>query len=362
MSKKVIYVDGSALIRNSHGGIAHYTAALIEQIEKNSHYDVRVLLFKGEAAPVDAACEILPFPRKLYMGLWRLIPFLNVSSYLKHKPHAVIYPNFAMAPYVKLRGCKTITAIHDLTYMHYPKTVEWKNRLFLQLAVRRSCRYSDAIIATSQYTLDDITKQYTIAGTSAVAYPGFDPLHTSGVVRDKVTALTATPFLLFIGTIEPRKNITALCEAFLQSHFYKKGYALVIAGGKGWGTVAIANNPRIIRIGRISDNERSYLLAHAKAFVFPSLFEGFGMPVVEAMASGIPVVTTNSSSLKEIVSSDGAFIIQPPYGPPEILAQLNLLYDEVSQQGNVTAKINHAKKESKKYTWENCFAVYSRFL
>lgn len=361
MSKKVVYIDGSALTRNSSGGIAQYTSALIEQLMRE--FEVRILLFKGESVESPAAIETLPYPRKVYMGLWRLFPRLNVARHLSMHPDAVIYPNFAMAPYVRSQGTITITTIHDLTYLYYPKTVEWKNRLFLRLAVRRSCKLSSVIVAPSKYTLNDIKKHFPVCGEASVAYPGYDPMDKRGELRDIITSAAAQPFILFIGTIEPRKNIAALCEAFLASKFANTNTRLLVCGRDGWGTVDIPKTPAIMQLGGISNNERAYLLNRATAFAFPSLFEGFGMPVLEAMRSNLPVITSNTSSLKEIATIDNSYVIESPFGVDQIVDQLNALHDDlVSQRDRVEEKVRRAKTDSDVYTWDACAAVYALYI
>lgn len=363
MAKKVLYIDGSALVRNSQGGIAHYTAALIEQLSRKPDLDVRVLLFKGDSVTISAPIEHLPVNRKIYMGLWRLFPRLSVDRWLKNKPNAVIYPNFSMTPYVSNPSTATITVIHDLTYIHYPHTVERKNRSFLRLAVKRSCENSSYIITPSEASLNDLKEHYSINGGTTIAYPGYDPLRIDGELRNTTSALAEQPYLLFIGTIEPRKNIEALCEAYLQSNFYLDNYRLIIAGAQGWGKVDIPDNPLITALGKISNKERELLLRRAAAFAFPSLFEGFGMPIIEAMRSSLPVLTSDTSSLREIATTNNAYIVKEPFGSAEILTPLNELYAGMKNQNpEYIKRIKQARLDSDQYTWERCAEVFTAII
>lgn len=363
MAKKVLYIDGSALVRNSQGGIAHYTAALIDQLSRSSDFDARVLLFRGDNITISAPIEYLPVSRKIYMGLWRLFPRLSVDRWLKNRPDAVIYPNFSMTPYVSNPSTTTITVVHDLTYIHYPHTVEQKNRLFLKLAVKRSCKSSSYIVTPSQASQSDLSEHYSIKGGSAVAYPGYDPLRIDGTLRSTITSLVESPYILFIGTIEPRKNIEALCEAYLQSDFYHNNCRLIVAGAQGWGKVTIPDNPSIITLGKISNKERELLLRRAAAFTFPSLFEGFGMPVIEAMRSGIPVLTSDTSSLREIASTNNSYIVKEPFDSANILTPLNELYADMKNQSpEYIKRVEQARLDSDQYTWERCAEVFAAII
>ncbi len=361
MSKKVIYVDGSSLVRNTYGGIAHYTTALIDTLSNT--YDVRVLLFKGETVPITARVEHLPIPRKVYMGLWRLFPFINVAGWLTDKPTAIIYPNFSMTPYISLEGVKRITVIHDLTHVHYPQAVQKRNLLFLWLAVKRSIKQSDVIAVPSQSTLDDIRRRYRTNSRIIVAYPGYDPKDISGELRIAVTSIATSPFVLFIGTIEPRKNVTNLCVAFLESPLLEKGYRLILAGNKGWGSVDIPQHEAIIQLGSISDRERSFLLSKAAVFAFPSLFEGFGMPVVEAMQNHLPVITSHTSSIKEVANAHNAYIIEAPFDTSAILKAIDIFTQDASTNPAVIQKkVATAYGDTSRFTWKNCAKAFSDII
>lgn len=363
MSKKVLYIDGSALVRNSQGGISHYTSALIDQLSQKPEFDVRVLVFKGDTVKTSAPIEYLPFNRRIYMGLWRVFPRLSVDRWLKDKPDAVIYPNFSMTPLVSEPSASTITVIHDLTFLHYPDTVEQKNRYFLKLAVERSCKNSDHIVTPSQFSLDDLKEHYKVKGEVTVAYPGYDPTNTEGEVRDLIEVVITSPYLLFIGTIEPRKNVAVLCNAFLRSSFHRSNYRLVIAGAEGWGDVNIPDNPAIVRLGTISNKERCVLLHNATAFTFPSVFEGFGMPVIEAMRTDIPVITSNSSSLREIASHENSYLVHEPFGLVDITRSLDELYNDLSSNSpRLKRRVVQAKRDASKYTWGRCAEVFANLI
>lgn len=350
----VIYIDGSALINNAQGGIGHYTRELIKKLCDTPDFSVTILVFQGDQVDhitdLNAAIEFLPFPRKIYVLLWKLFIPLNVHRFLAHRnPDAIIYPNFGMIPYVRTNTTKTLTIIHDLAFLHFPHTVEIKNRLFLQQAVVHTARQSQHIFFPSNFSLDDFRRHYATSASLHVAYPGYELPIIRDPISPQIREIAKGPFLFFIGTIEPRKNIHALVRAYLQSDFYTDKIPLVIAGKRGWGDTQLPDNPLVIQTDMITNAERHHLYSHCRAFVFPSLFEGFGMPVVEAMYYRKPVIVSRNSSLEEIVNDKIAYCIEAPFDTPAILQQLQRLYDEHPQE--VTRRTDAAHVAAQRYTW-----------
>jgi glycosyltransferase involved in cell wall biosynthesis len=219
---------------------------------------------------------------------------------------------------------KIVVTIHDVIGLVLPETFTWKMKLWLRVFAHNAARAADQIIAISETTKNDF-----------VRYTGCPPEHVSVVYnaldehfkplqneqeRQRVRRKYSLPhsFILYVGTIEPRKNLPLLVHAYnLLPKSLRQQYALVIAGGLGWKTGRIvdairSNNAeeRILLTGYVEDDDLPTLYNLASLFVYPSLYEGFGYPVLEAMACGIPVITSNRSSLPE-VAGDAAVLVNP---------------------------------------------------
>lgn len=309
-------------------------------------------------------CENLPFPRRLYSVIWKLFFRVNVRIFLRHKrPDFVIYPNFSPFPFIHSSHAKTITVIHDLTYLHYPYTVERKNMFFLKKAVKASAQYSNAIFFPSNFTRDDFKDNYHTTATLHVAYPGYSKSPGNDSIRQNILNIANHHFILFIGTIEPRKNLEELCKAYLQSKFYHNNVPLVLAGKMGWGDVVIPQDKNIISTGVINDTERNLLLDKCAAFTFPSIFEGFGMPLIEAMQHKKPVVASLNSSISEIANDQNAYCINTPFKSSDILPQLESLFSDLnSRSPALTRKIENSYESSSEFTWRNCASKYIDFI
>lgn len=358
--RTVVYIDAYPLINNPQAGIGQYTRELILQLAKLPDHRIILLLFKSDkdsTVPQIPGVEIeyLPLHRKVYSLVWKFLFPLNIGRLLRH-PEArwVIYPNFGMTPFVRLRSAKTVTVIHDLTFLHYPETVEKRNRFFLRKAVQHSTRVSNFLITPSKYTARDLVDRFSVLEDRIrISYPGYAQIPISTVaVPQRLSKLNHVPFLLFLGTVEPRKNIPALCEAFLTLPNKRiSSMKLVVAGRQGWGDVSIPSTESIVALGSVTNEEREWLLGSCYGFVFPSLFEGFGMPVMEAMRHKRPVVASLTSSLKEIISPDNALIIQPPFGAKDIYQQLEKLITEHGTEIE-QKRIDRAYEDSLAFTWE----------
>lgn len=241
--------------------------------------------------------------------------------------------------------CKFVLTIHDLSYERFGNYFSAKRRAWhFILNPRRLCRRADKILAVSQSTKNDLVSLF---GISTQKISVVHPIHNIDDFRDKSLNGQAIfqlvrkyklpeEFILYLGTIEPRKNIPSLIRAFerLKETCPKAGdVKLVIAGHVGWSyeeviQTAMENSAKndVLFTGFVEDKDKPYLYKLAKIFIYPSFFEGFGFPPVEAMASGVPVITSNCSSLPE-VAGEGAILIDP-YRPTEIMEAMKMLLED----------------------------------
>ena len=256
----------------------------------------------------------MPFPR-----LWTHV---RLSWEMARCPPDVLFVPAHVLPIVHPR-CSVVT-VHDLGYRHYPAAHRPLDRLYLDLSTRYHVRVAAHILADSQATRDDLIREYGAdPARITVVYPGVPSADEALRRVDDPAAIAAVcakygisgEYVLYVGTLHPRKNLIRLIEAFaaLESRTLK----LVIAGQKGWlydrifaRARELDVEQRVIFPGYMAGADLPALLSGAQLFAFPSLYEGFGFPVLEAMACGVPVVCSNVSSLPE-VAGDAALLVDP---------------------------------------------------
>ena len=212
---------------------------------------------------------------------------------------------------------KSIITIYDMVCMRYPETMDDRNRRLLQMHLRPSAQKADAIVTISEFSKSEIKELLGIpderifvapCGTDTTYYKPFESSEEEAMARAKIKEkYDADKYLLYVGTLEPRKNIKTIVKAFEKISGNIPGVKLVLAGGVGWHSeetiAAIEGSPakdRIVRTGYITQEEKRDLYRCAEAFVYPSIYEGFGMPVTEAMACGTRCIVSDTSSLPEV--------------------------------------------------------------
>jgi glycosyltransferase involved in cell wall biosynthesis len=231
---------------------------------------------------------------------------------------ADIYHFFGFIIPEKIKG-KTIATIHDMSYMLYPETLSKANYAILRKNLVRSGNDADIIVTVSDNGKKEIAEHLNISPDkiyvvyNAVDHTLFFPRkHEEAKKLLHVKYNISGDYLLYLGTLEPRKNIISLIKAYRIFSNRNKDVKLVIAGQKGWKYDEIYNAvnelslmDRVIFTGYLKDEDIPALYSAAEAFIFPSLYEGFGIPPLEAMACGIPVITSNTSSLPEVMGDAG---------------------------------------------------------
>lgn len=244
------------------------------------------------------------------------------------------------------RDVKHVLTIHDLSFVHDPSFFSKKGRLWHNgVHPKQQIARATQIIVPSTSTARDVADVYEIDRKKiATVSPGICS-HITSKDRATVAEVQATydlpdTFLLYLGTIEKRKNINGLLEAYANSSYLKKHMPLVCAGALGYGgkvlKQTIEQTPGARYIGYIDEREKHALYSLAHAFVYPSLYEGFGLPVLEAIACGTPVVTSHRSSLPEVVGEAGVLV--HPYNIHEVQVSLErMVHDKEFHQRLVDA-------------------------
>ena len=222
--------------------------------------------------------------------------------------------------------CRRVVTVHDLGYLYFPRAHPWHQRLYLDLSTRWNARAAAHLLADSQATKADLVARYSTPPEKiTVAYPGRDerlaPVRDPALVEAVKTRYGITgDYFLYLGTLQPRKNLLRLVAAF--AHLITQSphlqiSKLILAGKRGWlyddlfaQVHRLGLEGRVLFPGYVPDEDKAALLSGALAFVFPSLYEGFGLPVLEAQACGCPVITSITSSLPE-VAGDAALLVDP---------------------------------------------------
>jgi glycosyltransferase involved in cell wall biosynthesis len=215
-----------------------------------------------------------------------------------------------------------VVTVYDLTFMRFPEQLPTLRRVYLEAMTALTCRRARRVLAISESTKHDLTAFLGVQPDKIDVTPlGYDRATYRPLPDDEVAAFKQSHdlperFWLFLGTLEPRKNLVTLIEAYAALDDDER-LPLILAGGKGWQTDEIFDTidehnlgDRIQAVGFVPDDEIALWYNAAEVFVYPSLFEGFGLPVLEAMACGTPVVTSNVSSLPEV--AEGAGMCLPP--------------------------------------------------
>lgn len=258
-----------------------------------------------------------------------------------------------------LPSTKHVLTIHDLTFDLLSNFLTTKQLLWHRLTrPLYQCKKADTILTPSENTRRDLVSCYKIDGKKIkVIYPGISPIFTEVRSRSDIKTKYDLPekFILFIGTIEPRKNLKNVISAFESAaKSLTENYHLVIAGSPGWKNSEIKNYIKnssvknsIHVIGYVADTDKPALYQAASLFVYPSFYEGFGFPVLEAMYSGVPVITSNRSSLPELTA--GSCHLVNPHRPAEISSAIVKI---LSDQNYSKRLIELGKKRSLEFTWE----------
>jgi glycosyltransferase involved in cell wall biosynthesis len=260
-----------------------------------------------------------------------------------------------------------VVTVYDLSFVHYPESMPLTRRLYLRLLTGRTCRRARRVLAISQSTADDLTRTFGIAPDKVdVAICGHDadvyhPLPDAQVEAFRAAKGLPERFWLFLGTIEPRKNLVTLFEAYAALPEHQR-LPLLIGGGKGWQTEPIfaaverlGLSETVRFTGFIPSEELPLWYNSAEVFVFPSIFEGFGLPVLEAMACGTPVIVSNASSLPEVAGNAGLCL--PPRDVNAWRDALQRAYDDADWRAEAAER---GLTEAARFTWTNTAAQTAR--
>jgi glycosyltransferase involved in cell wall biosynthesis len=267
--------------------------------------------------------------------------------------------------------CASVVTVHDLAFLHYPQFFRPARRIYQRTFTTRSARAATLVIAVSESTRADLVRVGVDRERVRVIYPAIEPEFRPIADQTRLAAFRREHglperFVLFLGTLEPRKNVVGLVEAYAKARARDPEMPpLVLAGAKGWYYDAVFERVRALGLeravtfaGYVRDEERPLWYAAAELFVYPSFFEGFGLPVAEAMACGTPVITSNVSSLPE-VAGDAALQVEPGNADALAHAMQRALRDDETRHRLVAAGPVQARRFSINRMVEGCSEVYA---
>lgn len=349
-------------------GVGRYTYALVEAFSrKKLDMDISVFYFNARRNFKDQAMirknprlksrEMKWIPGFVAHKFWNIFSFPRMELFTG-KQDLFHFTNFTALP---VKKGKVLLTICDATFKRFPKTMEKMNRQRFEKLLEKSMHVSSGIIAISEYTKKELMELFQYPEDRIfVTHLGIDEkfkkvMDIAALEKLKKQYGINGPFILFTGTLEPRKNIPLLIQAFNVLAKSLKHH-LVIIGRKGWSyekiLKEIEDSPyqkRIHHLGYVKDHDLPGLYSAADLFVFPSLYEGFGLPPLEAMKCGTPVISSDQASLKEVLR-DGAYFFNPYKTDAGMLAEIckEILLDEEKRQ----AFIKKGESVAGSYLWE----------
>jgi glycosyltransferase involved in cell wall biosynthesis len=256
--------------------------------------------------------------------------------------------------------CKQVPVIHDLNFIHYPKDLKLKNRLYYNFFFKRFAKKASTIATVSEYSKNDIINSFKIDENKIDvvwndANGNFTPLTSEEIKAVQQKWSDGKPYFFFVGSMHPRKNIKRLIESFdLFKQQTNAEHKLLLSGNILWSKSEIENTyinsdykNDIHFVGRLSDEDLRQVLGSAFALSFVPIFEGFGVPIIEAMQSGVPVICSNKTSMPEI-AGDAAILVDPLNIPEIADAMKKIFYDNELRE----SLIEKGFEQKKKFSWD----------
>lgn len=356
--KQVVF---NALQTSLSGGIGRYSYELAKNIYELNKIDLKIVIREEDRSLFNfarmedliIAKEIKNSKNRNYYEQFKLPEIINELY-----PKAVIHYPDSMAPLFAKN--KVVITVHDLAFKSLNHAFTLKTTLWKNVMTDLSVKKADKIIAITNFAKDEILKYYDVKPSKInVVYNGFNNFSRDSIILKNISSsifkFSDKPYILTVSTISPRKNIDGLIRAFNLIKD-KVNFNLVVAGKNGWlydDIFKLVKNlkleNRVIFTGGVNDDELKFLYKNAKIFVYPSFYEGFGLPPLEAMSYGIPCIVSNAASLLEVVG-DAALKINP-YEIEEICKGIVEVSSDLELKNNIVRK---GFKRIKSFSWESC--------
>ncbi|MFZ2975966.1 MAG: glycosyltransferase family 1 protein [Candidatus Moraniibacteriota bacterium] len=362
----IIGIDGSRAFLAQRTGIEEYSYQVIKSLRGKIKKTSQVVLYlrKGQEVDFDLS-KNLPAGEtgwKIKVLRWpRFWTQIGLSLEILLHPVDVLFIPAHVAPII--HPTKTFVVVHGLEYEIIKEAYSFWERIYMRNSIKLSCRWAKKIIAVSKNTKKDLIELYKIPEKKIeVIYNG---LNIEQKTKNSEQYEKYKPYLLFVSRLEKRKNVAGIISAFeILKEKYKIKHKLVLAGRPGFGYQEIKikmNNSEykdeIIEFGFAQEDEKFNLIKNAEVFLFPTFYEGFGLPILEAQSLGVPVVTSNVSSLPEVGGDSVAYAT-----PTEPISIADSIYKIISDNNFKNAIIEKGYENVKKFSWDKCASEIVRLL
>ncbi|QQG50080.1 MAG: glycosyltransferase family 4 protein [Candidatus Berkelbacteria bacterium] len=345
-----IGIDASRAVKQIRTGVEQYSWEVIQQLlrlDKTNKFILYAPHNPRDPFPLGSRAEWCIIKQR---RLWSQI---GLARELKKSPPDVLFVPSHVIPFAS--RVPAVVTIHDTAYKYFPGSYSYAERNYLNFTTAVSIRRAKRVIVPSTSTKRDVIKEYPESQNKIVVIPhGVD--HVTFNPDIKADRPIKDPYVFFVGRIEDKKNVRLLVEAFALLAKERKNIRLVLAGSNGYGFERVQQTIRalpkpvrdlILQPGYIPRYDLTRYLKHAHAFAFPSIYEGFGMPMLEAMAIGTPVVCADGSSLPEVAGD--AAVLLPPNNPLAWAAALSRIINQPKVADELRRK---GFKQAAKFTWE----------
>lgn len=361
-----------------NGGVSRYIRYLITELAKEPGEHSYTIFVNGQdiiqQLPANSQITYVPAPwpeaKPAVRVAWEQ---LTLPSLIRQKQIQVLHSPVNVKPEFLPQSCASIVTLHDLAFLRFPHVLTRAKRMYHQTFTVRSLRHTSMLITVSDSTQRDAHELIGIpSGRMQTIYPCIDERFTNKRDEEQTRLFRQQHgleegFFLYLGTLEPRKNISAIIEAYaLLREKQAIRQKLVLAGGKGWLYDEIFTKVQqmglereVLFPGFVSDKDQVLWYQAANVFVYPPLYEGFGLPVAEALACGTPVVTSNVSSLPE-AGNDLALCVDPSDTSALADAMYQALTDQALQEKCQTLAPVVAQKHSARTMVEQTIEVYAQ--
>jgi glycosyltransferase involved in cell wall biosynthesis len=362
----LIGIDGNEANIANRVGVNQFAFHLLwgmyESVDNSNDENLKFRIFLAEPPLSDLPPENDWWKYEVFgpKFLWTRTGLVKRLYLGKPKPDIIFSPSHYGPGFSPI---PSITSIMDLGFLHSPE--QFTRIIYWQLKhwTRRSVKQAARIITISNFSKQDIIDTYKIpAEKITVAYPGYEIKSQKGVEKNleivKKKYDLPKKYILYLGTLKPNKNIDKLIRSYklLITNYELKDTCLVIAGKKGWLYEDLFNlvrekdlEDRVIFTGFVEDEEVQPIMAGAEVFVMPSYWEGFGIPVLEAMAAGTPVVCSDQASLPEVAGEAGLYV--NPDEPEDIAEKINRVLTDDKLRKDL---IQSGREQVKKFSWDKC--------
>ncbi len=365
-TKNIIGIDAADLCYKRIDGTRIYILNLLDNFGKIAPDALFYIYLKGDLNP-DLKFKIYPNYRIIKESFPFLWTQLKLPRMVRRNKPNVLWMPLHNLPIMRHTGLKTVVTIHDLAFKIFPKFFPPKDLFMLNKLTNYAVKKANKIIAVSRSTAKDLTEMYGVSPSKvSVIYHGYNEklFHLPSAeeknqvesIKNKYKIPTNCKYLIYVGAIQPRKNLGVLVSAFeriktLQSF---KDWKLVLAGSEAWMAEELKNQiatsawkKDIIMTGNFNISDLPFLLWGSEFFVFPSLYEGFGIPLLEAMACGVPVISARNSSLIEVGGACASYF--NPRKVDELTSLIRTLATSPEKKAQMRAK---GLEWVKNFSWE----------